>query len=353
MRVGLDVAPLVVATSRGVQRVALGLARALEARGRLEVVRLAPPPGTKGAGLRAWRQRELPRAVTQLDLAGIHSATSAFPVRGPGARVQTIHELPWRHGVRENADVVHRLWASLATHRATRVVVPTAHVARDLERTALAAHGRARVIPWGLEPRFRAAEPEGIVDEAVLGRYRLDGTPFVLCPGAVRAKKNLAAVLAALAERLRRGQRPLRVVVTGGDGAQLRSDLGLASRLGLARWVVTLDAVEEDDWPSFLRLARAVPVLSHSEGFGFPVLEALASGTPALVPPDSAQAELAGPAGLVVDPADPAAVADALERALEERAVHRDAGIARAAAFTWDAAAERVEALWAEIGARR
>lgn len=352
MRVGLDVSPLSVPTSRGVRRVVEGLATALETRGRLEVVRLSPGSGDR-ARVRRWRQTELPRAVSRLDLAGLHSVTSAFPLRGPGARVQTIHELPWRHGVRENADLAHRLWASLATRRAARVVVPTAHVARDLERTALAAHERVRVVPWGLEPCFRAEEPEGVVDEAVLGRYRVDATPFVLCPGAVRAKKNLAAVLAALAERLRRGQRPLRVIVTGGDGPQLRSDLGLASRMGLARWVTTLDAVEEEDWPSFLRLARAVPVLSHSEGFGFPVLEALASGTPALVPPDSAQAELAGAAGIVVDPADPAAVAGALERALEERGELRAAGLVQARRFTWDAAAERVEALWTEIGTGR
>jgi glycosyltransferase involved in cell wall biosynthesis len=346
MRIGLDASPLVTPSSRGVRRVVQGLATALEARGRLTVVRLAPEPGQS---VRRWRQVELPRRALDLNLSGVHSLTSAFPLRARGARVQTIHELPWRHGVAENADLAHRVWASLATRRATRIVVPTAHVARDLGRTPLAAHGRVRVIPWGLEAGFRDEEPAGVVDEAVLDRYRVDATPFVLCPGAVRAKKNLAAVLRALAERLRRGQRPLRVIVTGGDGPALRSDLGLASRLGLARWVTTLDGVEEDDWPSFLRQARAVPVLSHSEGFGFPVLEALASGTPALVPPDSAQAELAGEAGLIVDPADAAAVADGLERALEERDARRAAGVARARSFTWDAAAERVEALWAEL----
>lgn len=341
MRVGFDVSPLSHPHSRGLARVVAGLVAALERRGRIEVVRLAPP---LGRGLRAWRQRELPRLAR--GLAGLHSFTSAFPLRGPGARVQTIHELPWRHGVAENADVRHRLWASLGAWRATRIVCPSEHVARQL---AVGARRKARVVPWGVDGCFRDEPAPGVVDEVVLARYRLGDEPFLFCPGAVRAKKNLAAVLQALAELRRRGAPALRVLVTGGDGPQLRLDLGLASRLGLDRFVMVLDEAAEEDLPALYRLARAVPVLSRSEGFALPVLEALASGTPVLVPPASAQAELAGPAGLVVDPRSPAAVATALERALAERNELAPLGLARARAFSWDAAAERVEALWQEL----
>ena len=345
-RVGFDCSPLVVPHSRGLARVTRALVEALERRGRIEVVRLTPE---KGVPLRAWRQRELPRAVERLQLAGLHSPLSAFALRGPGQRVQTVHELPWRHGVRENADLRHRLWASLATWRAATVVCPSEHVARDLARTALAAHGRVRVIPWGVAAVFADEPAPLVVDEVVLARYRLGDEPFVLAPGAVRPKKNLAALLHGLAEHARRGARPLRALVTGGDTPQLRTDLGLAARLGLGRRVVVLDEVAEEDWPSLLRLATAVAVLSHSEGFGLPVLEALASGTPALVPPDSAQAEVAGTAGIVVDPARPEAVADGLARAVAEREARRAAGVGRARVFTWDATAEKVEALWQEL----
>jgi len=346
MRVGFDVSALTRPHSRGLERVVRGLVEALERRRNLEVVRLAP---RDGEDLRRWRQKELAGSVPRLELAGLHSFTSAFPLGGRGARVQTVHELPWRHGVAENAGWKHRLWSGPLAALAARHVVPSEHVARDLVRSPFVSRAKVRVVPWGVDERFRSAPPPGVVDEAVLQRYRLGEDPFVLCPGATRAKKNLAAVLQGLGERKRRGQRALGLVVTGPESAQLRADLGLASRLGLARWVSTLEEVAEEDLPSLYRLACAVPVLARSEGFGLPVLEGLASGTPVLVPPDGAQGEVAGAAGIRVDPADPGAVAEALERALVERERWAALGIERARAFTWDAAAERVEALWKEL----
>jgi glycosyltransferase involved in cell wall biosynthesis len=206
------------------------------------------------------------------------------------------------------------------------------------------------VVPWGVEAHFRDEPPPLVVDEAALTRYRLGDEPFVFCPGAVRAKKNLAAVLYALAERAQKGKKPLRVLVTGGDSPDLRADLGLASKLALDRWVMMIDEVAEADLPSLYRLACAVAVLSRSEGFGLTVLEALACGTPVLVPRESAQAEVAGPAGVVVDARSPGSVADGLEHALTERRTLRQRGVERARSFTWDATAEKIEALWTELG---
>jgi len=346
MRVGFDCAPLTHPHSLGVARVTTELLAALERRGVLTVVRLTPP---KRAALGAWRARELPVRVARERLVGLHAFTSGYAWRGPGARVSTVHELPWRHGVQENAGWRHRLWASLGVARATRVVVPSLHVARDLARSPFVAQKKLCVVPWGVEARFAPESPAGEVDERVLARYRLGEEPFVLAPGATRAKKNLPALLHGLAERRRRQQEPLRVVVTGAETPALRTALGLASKLGLARWVTTLDEVAEEDLPALYRLARAVPVLSFSEGFGLPVLEALACGTPVVVPHASAQAEVAGPAGLVVASESPGEVAAALERALRERAALRALGLARARELTWDAAAERLEALWSAL----
>lgn len=354
-RVGFDVSALAPPASRGLARVVSETVAALERRGRLEVVRLAPPAG---AGTKAWRQRALPRAVRAHGLAGLHSFTSAFPLAGPGKRVQTIHELPWRHGVREHAGPRHRAWALVGPWRADRVVCPTQHVAADLARTRLSRTTRTVVVPWGVGPPFAEEPPAGSVDEPVLQRYGLGEEPFALCLGAVRPKKNLAAVVRGLAElaarrggegRGGRGAPPLRLVVTGGDTPSLRRDLGLASRLGLARFVLTVDEIAEPDLAPLLRLAACVPVLSSSEGFGLAVLEALACGTPVIVPRASAQAEVAGEAGLVVDADAPGSVAEAFERALGEREQRRAALLRRAALFSWERTAERIEALWEEL----
>ncbi len=346
MRIGLDVSPLARPHPPGVVRAVAGLARALEERGRLEIVRLAPEAGES---LRSWRHSKLARLARELRLDGLHSTVSAFPLRAACPRVQTVHELPWRHGVRENAGVRHRLWAALGPLAAERVVCPSEHVARDVRRRILPGAARVRVVPWGCGAPFAPDTPPDEVDELRLVRYRLGEDPLALCLGAVRAKKNLAALLHGLAELVKRRGPRYQIVVTGPDTPDLRRDLGLAARLGLNRYVSTPGAVEESDLPALLRLATVVPVLSRSEGFAFPVLEAMACGTPVIVPRDSAQSELAGPAGIEVEASDPGSVADALARAHAERHTLRAALLQRAAQFTWERTAERVEAVWKEI----
>src|SRR5690348_8841175 len=122
MRIGFDVSPLHRPHPPGVVRATRGLVEALERRGALRVVRLEPPPGV---GLLRWRQRDLADACGRLDLAGIHSPVSAFAWRGRGLRVHTVHELPWRHGVRENAGMRHRFWATYGARRAACSIVPS------------------------------------------------------------------------------------------------------------------------------------------------------------------------------------------------------------------------------------
>jgi alpha-1,3-rhamnosyl/mannosyltransferase len=346
VRIGFDVSPLQRPHPRGVVRVTSGLASALERRGNLEIVRLAPGDGEN---LRRWRAIELPRLAREEKLDGIHSCVSAFAFRGRGARVQTIHELPWRHGAREGADLRHRAWAAFGPMLADAVLTGTEFVARDLRRRLLPGKSKIRVCPWGVDPPFQGESPPELVDEVALGKYRLPGGAFALALGAVRSKKNLAAVLLGMAELKKRGGPTLQLVVTGGDTPQLRRDLGLVSRLGLARFVTTIDEIADADLPSVLRLASLVPVLSRSEGFGLPVLEALACATPVVVPAASAQAEVAGDAGIQVEPDDASSVADGLARALAERESLRPRLVGRAREFTWDRCAAQVETIWKEI----
>jgi len=346
VRIGFDVSPLHRPHPRGVVRITDGLVRALERRRNVEIVRLVP---RAEVGLRTWRGVELPRIAKEGRLDGIHSCVSAFAFRGRGARVQTIHELPWRHGEREGADLRHRAWAAVGPCFADAVCTATEFVARDLRRRILPGSAKIRVCPWGVGPPFEEEPAPDVVDEVVLGRYRLPQGPYALALGAVRPKKNLAAILQGLAEFRKRGGGELQLVVTGGDTPQLRRDLGLASRLSLARYVTTIDEIAEEDLPAVLRLSRAVLVLSRSEGFGLPVLEALACAAPVVVAKESAQAEVAGTAGIAVDPLDPSSVAAGLERALAEREILRPVLVERARELSWDRCAEQVETIWKEI----
>ena len=345
MRVGFDMTPLASPHPPGVVRVAERLVAAVEEAGRLEVVRLVPEPGQ---GARAFR-RTLPARVRDEGLAGIHGLLSAFQPRGPGLRVQTIHECPWRHGVEENAGWRHRLWARVGPRLADAVVTPSQHTARDLGLRPREEGGKGCVVPWGVDARFAPDPPDGEIDEVLLGRYRLPERALVLCVGATRAKKNLAAVLHGVAALHARGAARVHLVVTGPDTPDLRRDLGLAQRLGLARFLSTPGPVEDEHLPGLLRLATAVPVLSHSEGFGLPALEAHACGTPAIVPAGSAAHEAAGPLALTCTAAYPESVADALTLAVERREDLRFELPDSVAGATWDRAAARIADLWEDL----
>ena len=346
MRIGFDVSPLTHPHPPGVRRVTEEMVGALERRGNLDVIRLAPEPT---ADLLRWRQWELPRMAARLELAGIHSPVSAFALAGPGLRLQTVHELPWKHGVAENAGLRHRFWAGLAGRRAAAVCVPTELVARDLGRPRASDGGRVHVCPWAAASVFTDKPQDGTYDEPILERYRLPDTPFLLAPGAVRAKKNLAAILAGLAELTARGGGRVQLVITGPDTADLRRDLGRASQLGIGGLISTLGPLPDVDLAALMRLADAVLVLSTSEGFGLPALEAAACGTAVIVGVGSAPAEVLGPAAIAVDADRAASLADAIELALGSRGSLGAGLIERAAHFSWDRAAATVEDIWMNL----
>ena len=342
MKIGFDVSPLCRPHPPGVVRATRGLVDALERRGRVEVVRLAPPPRVS---LLAWRQSTLSRAPRELGLDGLHSPVSAFAVRGRGARVATIHEMPWVRGASENADARHRLWAALGPVRADAIVCPSESTAADVRDGSPLARHKVRVCPWGVDTRFvppSADERRDVDDRAVLVRFDLADAPYVLVAGGGREKKNVRASIAGL----ECAARDLTLVITGPITPELARELARASRAVRVRLVGT---VSDDELVALTRRAIASLVLSTSEGFGFPVIEAQACGTPVIVPQAGAQAEIAGGAALSVDPRDPFEVAAAILRARRERDAVARAGLAHAAVYTWDRCAEAVERAWESL----
>ncbi|MCC6407915.1 MAG: glycosyltransferase [Planctomycetes bacterium] len=332
MRIAFDVSPLARPHPRGVVRAVRGAVDALERRGELEVVRLAPADGEE---LRAWRHVELARRAEAAGCVGLHSFVSALPLAARIARVQTVHELPWRHGVLENADLAHRAWVQVGALVARRIAVPSEFVARDLRAELAVGADKVRVVPWGVGAPF-TERGDAELERELVARLSLADAPFVLAPGATRPKKNLAATLRGLA---RLGSRAT-LVVTGAPTETLESDRELARELGVTLSIV--GEVDDRELAALYRLSACTVVLSHSEGCALPVLEARACGAPVVVAKRGAAAELAGSRGFAAEAANQDEVAEALARAF---AAPREPDVGA----SWDATAERLEALWREL----
>jgi glycosyltransferase involved in cell wall biosynthesis len=199
---------------------------------------------------------------------------------------------------------------------------------------------RLRHVPLGVRAERAPAADVARVKHA----YRLDR--YILWNGTVEPRKNLGALLAAFRQLL---DLPVQLVLVGPDG--WREDVD--SRLDGVRERVTRLRFQPVANLRALHAGAAVFCYpSTREGFGLPVLEAMAQGTPVVTSTGTATEEVARAAGLVVDPADPEAIAAALRRVLTDDALAaslRDAGLARAAEYTWERTAAATAAAYREL----
>jgi glycosyltransferase involved in cell wall biosynthesis len=291
----------------------------------------------------AWvlgEQLVLPRLAARAGVDVLHSLGSTAPARGRFRRVTTIHDLIYRlapeaHGGLNALGM--RVLVPLAARRSHRILTGSRHSARDLERLLGVPAGRIDVVPHGFGAPVRPeVEPEG----ELRTRLGLGDRRVVLSVGAKRAHKNLASLIEALA-LIPAERRP--VAVMPGYPTPHEDELRrLAAGRGVSGDVRLLGWASDATLEGLYALAAAAVVPSRYEGFGLPVLEAMARGVPVACSDRSSLPEVTGDAALHFDPDRPPAIAAAITRLLEDGALAarlRDAGRARAAGFTWAQAA--------------
>ncbi len=223
--------------------------------------------------------------------------------------------------------------------RAARVIVPSAAVRRDLVAHHAVDPARVDVVPHGVD--VDAFRPPGEAVDAVRRRFAIRGR-YLLFLGGLEPRKNLGRLVRAFGAL----QTDATLVLAGGavrwaPGEQDRLRAGVRER------VVFTGYVNDGERAALLAGATALVYPSLHEGFGLPVLEAMAAGTPVLASNVSSLPEVAGDAALLVDPADPDALAAAMARLLEDEGLRgrlREMGWRRAAGFTWEQAARRTAA---------
>jgi glycosyltransferase involved in cell wall biosynthesis len=318
MRVGIDVSPL-VQTGAGTARYLEGLL----AHNRYERLSFGGPSRLATLGRDVyWYPVALPReARKRVDV--LHCPTFRAPVRSALPVVVTVHDLAvLRHPGTFNLWT--RRYSRLAVPRvvrAARLVIAVSEFTRgELVELLGVPAGRIRVVPNAVGEPF---SPEGPSAEG----------DYVLAVGTLEPRKNLASAQQAV----RRLGVELRVVgARGWGGVEVDGWLG---------------RVSDEELAALYRGARCLVYPSLYEGFGIPVLEAMACGTPVVTSAGGATEEVAGGAAVLVDPLDAGSIASGIEEAVRRRDELVPRGLERAGSFTWERVAAETWRVYEEAAA--
>jgi glycosyltransferase involved in cell wall biosynthesis len=297
-----------------------------------------------------WEYGLMPRRVRGARPAVLHGLGSRSPAVAPCPLILTVHDVIYRR-FPESAPLSHRLFMRCLhgreARRADRVLVPSHHAAREVAECLGVRDDRIRVVPLGPGNDFQPLRDEGVLRE-VRARYRLR-CPYVLSVCRAYPHKNLPGLLRAFRRLRDMGQKEVQLVLAGDRSGWGRGLDRLTGELGLADAVVFTGYVSDRDVNALYTAAAVFAFPSLAEGFGLPVLEAMACGTPVVASRFTAGPEVAGPAGLIADPSDPEEFARALARVLGDARLREDLrakGLARARGFTWERCARETLAVY-------
>lgn len=384
MHIGLDITSAMTQTA-GIGRYTRELIRALFALDSDHTYtlfyasqkRLEPPFDTLPRGVRLrrlpfhdrwlariWHKLQLPIPVElitgRIDL--FHSPDFTLPPTLPRTRtLLTVHDLSFMRDPDSAVPALRRFLekaVSRSVARAQRVLADSQATKDDLVSLFGTPSEKIEVLLSGVDTRFQPIQnPTALA--AVRAKYNLGNDLLVLSVGTIQPRKNYTRLIQAFAQVVaqwdsaQRGQ--LTLVIAGGKGWMFDAIFAEVTRLGLEGRVKFTGFVDDVDLPALYSASTLFVYPSLYEGFGLPVLEAMACGIPTIASNLSSIPEVVGSAGLLIDPLDINAIAAAIIVLLKDmsaRDVYRQAGIQRAAHFTWEAAAKQLLSIYAEMSSR-
>ena len=304
----------------------------------------------------AWEQLALPRWLHHDAVTLLHGPVNALPFAWRGQSVVTILDLTFMllPEAFNRANRLYLRWmVAFAAARADRVIAISEATRQDIITRLHVAPERVERIYCGVESRFHPMDNKQET-RALRQKWRLEDG-FILYLATIEPRKNLIRLIDAYAEIRRRRATKLPLVLAGGAGWGVDLIARRAEETGLGDDIRFVGFVPEHEMPLWYNAADLFVYPSEYEGFGLPALEALACGTPVVASNRSSLPEVVGEAGVLVDPTDTGAMADAMQRVLEDERLQSRlsaAGPEQARPFTWRRMAEETLAVYRTVGQR-
>jgi glycosyltransferase involved in cell wall biosynthesis len=297
-----------------------------------------------------WEQTRLAALARHLDL--LHGLAFASPLVAACPTIVTVHDLSFLR-FPEAFKPFHRRYlrwiTSISTRRAQRVIAVSESTRRDIIQF-FGVHGdRVVTVPNGVTGEFSPADPDQVADFR-----RRRGLPdrFILFLGTLEPRKNLVRLIDAYADWRQTGSTSVKLVLAGGQGWYYDQVFARVVERDLSHDVLFPGYVPAAELPWWYRAAELFVYPSLFEGFGLPVLEAMACGTPVITSTSSSLPEVAGSAALLVDPSDTAALTVAMTQVLTDQGCAADLsarGLQQAAGFSWSRTADATVRVYRDV----
>ncbi len=300
-----------------------------------------------------WQRLRIPLPVQtitgSLDL--FHSPDFVLPPTAGVPAILTVHDLSFLRvpqffvpGFREYLEGA----VTRAVRRARHILADSESTRRDLIDLMAVEPARVTVLYPGVEARFQPVRDAAVLEQ-VRARYELPDR-FVLGLSTLQPRKNFDGLIEAFRRLVGEHRNDpetagLHLVIVGGRGWMYEETLARVEHVGLGNVVHFPGFAADEDLPALYSLASVFAFPSWYEGFGLPVLESMACGTPVVAADNSSLPEAVGAAGLLVNAGEPVALADALRRLLRESELRERlvvAGREQARRFTWEDAGKQL-----------
>ena len=289
-----------------------------------------------------WFQFVLPRIIAHLRPRLCHFTNSLAPLSLSCPFIVTLHDMSLflfpELQPKRSLWLVRSILPAVAG-KAAGIVTVSDSAKRDIVRVLQVKAEKVHVVDLAAAPEYRVIVDKVALD-SVRRKYGLE-SPFVLFVGTLEPRKNLPRLIEAFS-RLRRHGRAENLVLAGRPGPRYRSLLRQIEERGLKDCVRVLGYVPREDLPGIYNAAQALAFPSLYEGFGLPILESMACGTPVLTGNRGSMAVLGDEAAVLVDPLSEQEIEHGLHRMLSDERLRqelREAGLARASRYSWRRAA--------------
>jgi glycosyltransferase involved in cell wall biosynthesis len=302
-----------------------------------------------------WMQTSLPLTMRRVRPDLCHFTNYLAPLYSPCPYVVTMYDMsvfltPKMHNLKKH--VLDRTLIPIVARRAGAILTISESAKRDILRCLKGIpRNKVRVVMGAASPHFHPAD--GVAVEEVRARYGLR-KPYVLYVGTIEPRKNLPRLVEAFA-RLKAQGLPHKLAIVGQAGWGSVPLQDAINDHGLRGEVVFTGYVPESDLPPLYTGASVMAFPSLYEGFGLPVIEAMACGAPVVTSHTSSLAEVAGDAALLIDPLSVDSLTGALQNVLTDPCARTDLqrrGLARASEFTWERTARATLAVYDHVLAR-